>query len=589
MRLNLKTVLAFVCIYRLITLPAYIQAVSAGLKLALSHSGYSYVTLGNLGAFLLNPWTIGAGVCSLFLGLLLLWIEAACLMTVYESAAYYRPLSLFHIAAGGLPSAGTLFSRKAWGILWLILAEYTLLNFYLIFWVLSRVKPVNFVMAELMAQPIGRLGLVLLAVFLVLYTIPRLFAFHYFAVGQRSWRDSIEDSKELFRKHWKRILPPLLIINTGIMAAMFLVRSVGVVVAAVLTELLVTRNLALAVLSQICDRITLAVLFVTSLFLAMGNMGLITFLYYRLEGHVGRQEWWKGIRIRFTGISRRRMIAAAAAACGISSFFIFDLVYNGSVIGPDILSEIQITAHRGSSGSAPENTMAALETAVDEMADYAEIDVQYSSDKVIVVCHDTNLSRVAGVNENVGDMTWEELQQLDVGSWFSGEFNGERIPSLEEVLDYCKGRIHLNIEIKNIGRGTDLPEAVAEMILERDMTEQCVVTSVSLSYLEQVKEVSEDIRTGFIVAAAYGNYYTNPAVDFISLRSSFATRGLVEKVHEAGRAVHVWTVNSAREVEQMRQAGVDNIITDDPVRVRNLLYREEETENLIGLIRMMLN
>ena len=589
LRLNLKNVLIFELLYRLITLPGYIWLTGAGMKWAMRCSGYSYITLGNLGAFLLKPWTIGWLAVSCFLGIVLLWAESSCLTAVYQAAAYYRFLRPADIVSNGLSIAVSLFRRKCWQPLGLTAAEYSLLNIYLIFWILSRVKPVNFVMDELMAQPAGRLGVVLLVVFLVLYTVPRLFAVHYFAAEQRSWRDSAEDSKELFCRHWRRILPPLIIVNAAIIAFMFLLRNGAVLAAALLTEILVSRELELAVLTQLCDRISLAVLFLASLFLAVGNSALKTFLYHRLESRSGGLEWWQGMNMYPIRVTKRWILTAAAAACGVSCFFIFDMVYNGSVIGPDMLSEIQITAHRGSSQSAPENTMASLEAAVEELADYAEIDVQYSSDRVIVVCHDTNLSRVAGTDKKVEDLTFEELQELDVGSWFSEKFSGERIPSLEEVLDYCKGKINLNIEIKNIGRDTDLPEAVAAMIQEKDMADQCVVTSVSLSYLEQVKKAEPDIRTGFIAAAAYGDYYSTPYVDFISLRSSLVTRGLVERAHEAGRAVHAWTVNTPREIRQMEQAGVDNIITDYPVMARNLLYQEEGPRTLMEMVRAVLN
>ena len=589
LRLNLKNVLAFELLYRLITLPGYIWLTGAGMKWAMKCSGYSYITLGNLAAFLLKPWTAGWLVASCCLGAVLLWIEASCLTAVYQAAAYYRFLRPADIVSNGLSAAVLPLRRKCWQPLGLTAAEYGLLNIYLICWILSRVKPVNFVMDELLAQPAGRLGIVLLAVFLVLYTVPRLFAVHYFTAEQRSWRDSIEDSRELLRKHWKRVIPPLIAVNAAIIVFMFLLRNGAVLAAALLTEILVSRELELAVLTQLCDRISLAVLFAASLLLAVGNSALTAFLYHRLDSRAGGIEWWRGMSIYPIRVTRRGVLTAAAAACGISCFFIFDMVYNGSVIGPDMLSEIQITAHRGSSQSAPENTMAALAAAVEELADYAEIDVQYSRDQVIVVCHDTNLSRVAGLDKKVGDLTFEELQELDVGSWFSEEFSGEKIPSLEAVLDYCKGKINLNIEIKNIGRDTDLPEAVAAMIQEKDMAEQCVVTSVSLSYLEQVKEAEPDIRTGFIAATAYGDYYTTPFVDFISLRSSLVTRGLVERAHEAGRAVHAWTVNTPREIRQMEQAGVDNIITDYPVAVRNLLYQEEGPKTLMEMVRAVLN
>ena len=156
------------------------------------------------------------------------------------------------------------------------------------------------------------------------------------------------------------------------------------------------------------------------------------------------------------------------------------------------------------------------------------------------------------------------------------------------MLEAARGRIRLNIELKNIGDDTDLPEQTAAMILDMGMEEQCVITSVKLSYLERVKAVSQNLKTGYILPAAYGNYYDNPALDFISIRSSFVTSRLVERLHELGKGVHVWTVNQSSEMEQMRLLGVDNIITDDPARAREVLYGEETAAGLMEYLRLML-
>ena len=100
--------------------------------------------------------------------------------------------------------------------------------------------------------------------------------------------------------------------------------------------------------------------------------------------------------------------------------------------------------------------MAAIEMAVEEMADFAEVDVQESRDGELVLCHDRNLKRVAGTDRRVEDLTLEELLKLDVGSSFSAAYAGEKIPLLSEVMEYAKGKINLNLELKNIGKDTDL-------------------------------------------------------------------------------------------------------------------------------------
>lgn len=289
------------------------------------------------------------------------------------------------------------------------------------------------------------------------------------------------------------------------------------------------------------------------------------------------------------GYSRKRwFLTLTAVFSGIAAFMVFDMVYNGNSPDQAILSQVEITAHRGSSKHAPENTMAAIEEAIGEMADYSEIDVQLSKDGVPVVCHDLNLSRVAGVDVSLKNLTFDELEQLDVGSHFSSRFEGEKIPSLEEVLEACKGRIRLNIELKSIGTKSPLPEVVTEMIKEMGMEDQCVITSVSLDYLKRVKEAEPELKTGYILAAAYGSYYKNEFVDFISIRSSLVTKKQIQAAHEYGKAIHVWTVNSRSEIEQMALMGVDNIITDYPTRAKEVLYQPDVAKNLLTYIRQVM-
>ena len=278
-------------------------------------------------------------------------------------------------------------------------------------------------------------------------------------------------------------------------------------------------------------------------------------------------------------------MASAAVLCLLSLFYV---LRNGSVITGDMLSETKITAHRGSSKEAPENTMAALRKAVADLADFAEIDVQETKDGIVVLGHDYTLKRVAGINRTIASFPYDDLSSLDVGSWYSEEYRGENIPTLKEAMEYCKGKINLNIEIKNVGDKSDLPDKVRQLIEKYKMEDQCVVTSSRFSYLERIKKANSQIRTGYIISAAYGDFYSSDSIDFISLRSSFINERLVEAAHEKGKAVHAWTVNGKSEMERMKMLGVDNIITDYPILAREIIYREAATENLLEYLQLVL-
>lgn len=249
--------------------------------------------------------------------------------------------------------------------------------------------------------------------------------------------------------------------------------------------------------------------------------------------------------------------------------------------------EVEVTAHRGSSKKAPENSMSAIMQAIDDGADYAEIDVQETADGIVVVLHDADLMKVAGLQANIWDLTLSEVQALDAGSWFGSGFKGEKVPTLEEVIRGAKGQLKLNIELKYNGNDDRLAERVVELIEKYDCVEDCVITSLEYDGLMEVREINPNIRIGFIVSVAVGRITRLP-VDFLSLNSSLATSTLLVEAKEEGLEIHVWTINNPRQMERMIDMGVDNIITDYPDVLVDLLSERaslDEVELLLLKVR----
>lgn len=586
-RQNLGNVLLFELLYRGITLPVYLRFVNRALRFALEMAGYSYLTAANIGSFLVRPWTLLVIFTAGIVGILFLLMEIAGLITAFQGSAYHQKLTPFHIFWGALHKVANEAGKHDWKLGFVVLVEYFLMNLLLIGRALSHIKPVNFVMQEMMGEPSIVFFFVVLLAGSVVVAVPSLFACFGCMVEQKTFEESVKRSRKLLKGHRIKVLMLLVTCNLAAAGMTILGYLLSVGIAAVFVAVFAEKNLAMAVLLFTADRLELLFLFLGGVFTVVSYFAALSALYYQYGNSRLHEELWD-YRHPLKGTRDRHRIAAMImiifAACLL---YIFDLVQNGFSLTNEVLSDTQITAHRGSSGGAPENTMAAIEMAVDEMADYAEIDVQMTSDGVLVLGHDASLKRVAGINCSISSMTWAELQQLDVGSWFSPEFAGERIPTLEEVIRECRGRLNLNIEIKSVGRNSTIAQKVVEMIQEYGFEEQCVVTSVSFAYLKQVKELAPQIRTGYIISAAYGNFYSSETVDFISIRSNFVDEKLVENVHSQGKAVHVWTVNQKGEMERLRLLGVDNIITDYPVLAREIIYREEATETLMEYLRMV--
>ena len=280
-------------------------------------------------------------------------------------------------------------------------------------------------------------------------------------------------------------------------------------------------------------------------------------------------------------------LAVSLTLSGI--LYTYDRIHSGAIAAVrGAISETKITSHRGYSYKAPENTLPAIEAAIDSMSDYVEIDVQETKDDVVVVFHDPSLKRITGEKGRLWEYTYGDLLLMDFGGWFSEEFAGTGILTLAEALEACKGRIDMNIELKADHYSDTLVEETLKLIEEYNMEGQVVLSSTSYRYLKEVKERSPEMETGYILMAAYGTYFEDENIDFFSIRSGFVTENLVDSAHAFGKKIHAWTVNTQGELGRMKRLQVDNIITDRPVLARETLYREEGTESLIEFIRLVI-
>jgi glycerophosphoryl diester phosphodiesterase len=280
----------------------------------------------------------------------------------------------------------------------------------------------------------------------------------------------------------------------------------------------------------------------------------------------------------------RHKLALAIILCGALIASAFGTWQYIGKFSKEIL--VEITAHRGSSRRAPENTLSALRQAIIEHADYAEIDVQTTKDGHVVLLHDGDLMRVAKDPRKLASLTLAELRQLDIGSWFAPAFKDERIATLEEAIDLARGRIKLNIELKYNRPDPELGGRVVQIIRNKNFTADCVITSLEANELFKLKHGAPELPTGMIVTAAIGDAVSLP-VDFFSVDAVQVSHDAISLAHRRGMAVHVWTVNDEASALQMIEMGADNLITDEPALLLKLRKQLREL-NRVELIALTL-
>jgi glycerophosphoryl diester phosphodiesterase len=224
---------------------------------------------------------------------------------------------------------------------------------------------------------------------------------------------------------------------------------------------------------------------------------------------------------------------------------------------------VTVTAHRGAAGEAPENTLASIRAALEQGADWVEIDVQENADGEVIVIHDSDFMKIAGNPLKVWDATSEDLAGLDVGSWFGPDFSGERIPTLREVLDLVRGRATLTIELKYYGHDEQLEQRVVSLVEAAGMADQVAIISLKYPALEKIRELRPEWPTGLLTARALGDL-TAVDTEFLAVNTAIATRPFIRRAHAAGKEVFVWTVNDPVTMSIMAGRGADGLITDYP-------------------------
>jgi glycerophosphoryl diester phosphodiesterase len=240
---------------------------------------------------------------------------------------------------------------------------------------------------------------------------------------------------------------------------------------------------------------------------------------------------------------------------------------------------VWVVGHRGAMGHCPENTLVSFQRARELGADWIEIDVHLTSDGALVVIHDHTLERTSDGHGLVADHTLADLKQLDAGAWFGAEYVGQRIPSLDEVLEWARQHDTIvDIEIKNGPVYYDgIEEAVVKSLDRCGMAERVIVISFDHHAIRRVKALDARVATGVLYAGRPidgGVAMARAAhADAVLPNVGFVTRDDVRLAHEAGLAVAPWESSNPEVLERLIAAGVDAIGTNYPDVLRQVLTR----------------
>ena len=250
-------------------------------------------------------------------------------------------------------------------------------------------------------------------------------------------------------------------------------------------------------------------------------------------------------------------------------------------------SAAEIVAHRGASHDAPENTIAAFQLAWKKHADGIEGDFLLTSDKQVICLHDKDTKRVANQNLTVSKSTYSQMRNLDVGSWKSAKYRGERIPTLQEVLEIVPAGKYLLIEIKT---GPEILPHLSKVLRSSTLKpDQMRIIAFDAEVIAGVRKEFPQLKahwlTSFKQDKATGEW--TPGLDSIlktarrinasgvdvKAENEVVDQDFVDAIHAAGLEFHVWTINDPEKARRYDELGVDSITTDRPQLLREALQK----------------
>jgi len=230
-----------------------------------------------------------------------------------------------------------------------------------------------------------------------------------------------------------------------------------------------------------------------------------------------------------------------------------------------------IVGHRGASGLAPENTLAAFQVAADLRVDGVEFDVQRTADGHLIVFHDDTVERTTNGTGAVGQFTLAEIQSLDAGSHFDPRFTGERVPTLRETFDFLRQtNLLLFVELKDPWRYPGMEAETAALIRTYDLVDRVQVRSFYHPSLHTLYEIAPEIAISELWA---DHLPTDEEVTFKTINAYYPlyTPENLAHIHRRGQQATAWTVNAIEVAQALIAAGIDGLTTDVPDRMLALV------------------
>ena len=604
LRYNARAFSWFELLYKLLGVALFFPLLYGIFDLCMLLAGYRYLTLENVRYFFRNPLVYLFSALLLLLLVLYTFLDISAVIYIFHCSRLRKKTTAvmaMRFAVGNLADSWKKGERSVLRVVLLMIPVYNIGQVPELFSTYS--------VPNLFLLPIGYRKAIfagMMGVFLLLMIpfVKRMYTFHFFSLEGQDGKQAVLESRKLGEGKRFRDFMVFLSFQAGCFLAFMFLLYLGIFLTIFFSRLFSGFQFLNQLYLPLVKTVIMVMIVVFSLLGVPVSVFCTSALFYRHQKDAGKElcsleqlHERKNCRISereklYREKYKKRILfleimvfLGTVFAC---SFYVYRAHRGELKRNVEFLRGMEVTAHRGASRYYPENTMAAFMGAVSAGADWIELDIHESRDGQLFVMHDKDFRRTTGVRALAWELTYEEISEMDAGSFFSEEYSGEKIPLLLDVIRYAKETgVRLNIELKPDPAEKELEELLVELLHEEDFVSRCVVTSQEYEALKKIKELDENITTVYVMGFAYGNINRLAAADNFSIRYSSITEKLVSRVHNAGKQIYAWTVNGRDAINLMTERQVDNIITDNVLLARQCLDERITSDALNDYIQFL--
>lgn len=591
---NWKSIILFEIFYKFLILAGFTPLTRFILNFTMEYAHISYIGNDTILSYLLNPIVLLLLFALLLLILYVTFFDMIAIIKALDASYHEKTITFGQMLRTAFFKSIGIFNYKNWKFIIyiiLILPATGIIGFGS--YVQSLELP-GFIRDYAQTSTMLTIGFLFASVLMIFFSFKWAFSVHFYTLENCNYKEAVIKSWSLMKPNIFRTIANMIARYLRLALFIIIAGAVSGIVAFLLIRFKMIYNTDWFLVPSAIIWTIYITMIALSLIAVPIAYSILSALYYgyKLEFQTGIKHSYSDLIIpnkQYNEPNTINKLTIIFIIIGLSLLVAWQFLF-GSLSNYDISSvKPDIIAHRGDSINAPENSLPAFQKSIDEGLGWIELDVHQTSDGVVVVSHDSSLKRLCNVTKNIYDLTYDELMTYDVGSYFSSEYTGLHMATLEEVLELCQNKIHIQIELKPTGHEKNFEQNVINLIKKYKMEDQCVITSLYSNSLKKCYELAPEIKRIYLMVIAVGDLSSIEYVDGFSIEESFATSMTIQKIHDAGKLCYVWTVNDSDDVIRLLENNVDGIVTDYPAEIEKEMiayYGNDPVMSVLSLLNL---